>query len=184
MRKLILFNMVTVDNFFAGPNGEIDWHNVDAEFNDFAIQQLDECGGLIFGRTTYQMMASYWPTPAGIADDPEVANRMNELPKFVVSRTLARADWNNTRLIKEDAAGEIARLKQQPGKDLYLFGSAVLASGLIQNGLIDEYRLMVNPVILGGGKAMFQNVQAPLKLKLLKAQPFRSGNVLLYYQTA
>jgi len=184
MRKIILFNMVTLDGFFEGPNGEIDWHNVDAEFNEFAIDQLNSADGLLFGRVTYQLMANYWPTPSAIKDDPVVAGLMNRLPKMVFSRTLAKAEWNNTRLVKgaERVAEEIARLKQQPGKDWLLFGSADLASTLTPLGLIDEYRIMVNPVVLGGGKPLFRGVKQKLNLKLVNAKTFRSGNVLLYYQ--
>jgi dihydrofolate reductase len=181
MRKLIMFNAVTIDGFFAGPNGEIDWHNVDAEFNDFAIAQLDATDGLIFGRVTYQLMAGYWPTPAAIGDDPIVAGKMNALPKFVCSRTLDKADWNNTRLLKANAVGEIATLKQQPGRDLFLFGSANLASSLTPLGLIDEYRIMVMPVVLGSGKPLFENVRERMRFKLANSKTFRSGNVLLYY---
>jgi dihydrofolate reductase len=182
MRKIILFNMVTLDGFFAGPNGEIDWHNVDAEFNEFAIAQLNSADGLVFGRATYQMMASYWPTPTAIENDPVVANRMNSLLKIVVSRTLKSAEWNNSKLVKENVAEEISKLKQQAGKNLLLFGSADLASTWTRLGLIDEYRLMVNPVVLGKGSPMFRDIDQKLDLKLLNTKTFRSGNVLLYYE--
>ena len=102
MRKVILFNMVTLDGFFEGPNREINWHHVDEEFNEFAIDQLDSADGLLFGRVTYEMMASYWPTPAARTNDPIVAGKMNALPKFVFSRTLKKAEWNNTKLVKEN----------------------------------------------------------------------------------
>lgn len=182
MRKIILFNMVTLDGFFEGPNHDISWHNVDAEFNEFAIDQLKSADGLLFGRVTYQLMASYWPTPTAIENDSVVAGLMNRLPKIVFSKTLAKADWNNTKLAKGNVAEEIAKLKQQPGKDLLLFGSADLASTLTQLGLIDEYRLMVNPVVLGSGTPMFKAVKDKLRLKLINTKTFRSGNVLLYYQ--
>ena len=182
MRKIILFNLVTLDGFFEGLNGEIDWHNVDEEFNAFAIDQLNSADGLLFGRVTYQLMASYWPTPAATTDDPIVANKMNTMSKIVFSKTLEKVEWNNTRLVKEHAAEEISKLKQQPGRDLFLFGSATLAATLIQNGLIDEYRIMVNPVILGSGRPLFKGIQEKLNLKLLKTKTFQNGNVLLYYQ--
>jgi dihydrofolate reductase len=182
MRKVILFNMMTLDGFFSGPNGELDWHNVDAEFNKFAIDQLDTAGGLIFGRVTYLGMASYWPTPIAIQNDPIVAGKMNSIPKIVVSTTLDRAEWDNTRLVKEDAAAEIGALRLQPGPDWYIFGSANLAAGLTRKGLIDEYRVMVNPVILGSGVPLFAGSHTPLHLKLVNSRAFRSGNVLLYYQ--
>jgi dihydrofolate reductase len=182
MRKLIVANMVTADGFFAGPNGEIDWHNVDDEFNDYAIDFLNSIDTLIFGRVTYQGMASYWPTPVGTTDDPIVAGHMNRLRKIVLSRTLESAEWNNTTLVKDDAATAVAHLKQQPGKDMAIFGSGSVVSAFTQLGLIDEYRIIVNPVILGSGRSMFSGNTRELKLQLVQARPFRSGNVLLLYQ--
>ena len=185
MRKLFSFNMVTLDGFFEGPNGEIDWHNVDTEdgeFNEFAIEQLGSIDTLLFGRVTYQLMASYWPTPAAIEGDPIVADLMNRLPKVVVSRTLEKAEWNNTRLVKDHIAEEILKLKQQPGKDIALFGSATLMSTLMQMDLIDEHRIMVNPVILGSGTPLFKETKDRQSLKLVRSRTFRSGNVLLCYQ--
>ncbi len=182
MRKLIMFNLVTLDGFFEGPGSDISWHNVDAEFNDFAIAQLDAVDALLFGRVTYQMMASYWPTPMALRDDPVVAGKMNSKSKFVFSKTLDQADWNNTRLVKGDAAGEVARLKEQTGKDLAIFGSADLSAGLANRGLIDEYRIMVNPVVLGKGRSLFAGVQQKIGMKLLMTRAFGNGNILLYYQ--
>jgi len=184
MRKVILFNLVTLDGFFEGPNGEIDWHNVDEEFNEFAVHQVNTADGLIFGRVTYELMASYWPTPAAQADDPIVAEKMNTMPKIVFSRTLNTVEWNNTRLVKGDAAEEISKIKQQPGRDLLIFGSADLASTLTNLGLIDEYRIMVNPVVLGKGNPLFKDIEEKLNLSLLKTKTFGNGNVLLYYQPA
>ncbi len=182
MGKIIMFNMVTLDGFFAGPNEEIDWHRVDDEFNEFAIAQLNTVSGLLFGRMTYELMASYWPTDMAKRDDPIVANKMNTLPKIVFSRSLDRADWNNTRLVKGSVTEEIASLRQQPGQDWFLFGSADLASTLTHFDLFDEYRVMVNPVILGKGKPLFKDVEDRLNLKLVSAKTFRNGNVLLTYQ--
>jgi dihydrofolate reductase len=174
--------MVTLDGFFEGPNGEIDWHNADEEFNEFAVDQVKSADGLIFGRVTYELMASYWPTPAAQADDPMVAEKMNTMPKIVFSRTLDKVEWNNTRLVKGDAVKEISQLKQEPGKDLLIFGSADLASSLTKHSLIDEYRIMVNPVVLGKGKPLFKDVKEKLNLRLLKTKTFGNGNVLLYYE--
>ena len=182
MSKIVLFNLVTLDGFFADPNGEIDWHHVDEEFNDFAIAQLSAAAGLIFGRVTYQLMASYWPTETAIQNDPQVAAKMNAVPKIVFSRTLDRADWNNTRLVKNNVAAEIAKLKQPPGKDWFIFGSANLAAALTNQGLIDEYRVMVNPVVLGRGKPLFPDLKKKLDLQLTDSKIFQNGNVLLYYQ--
>lgn len=182
MRKVIVFNMQTLDGFFEGPNGEIDWHLADDEFNQFAIEQIDSVDTLLFGRVTYQLMEGYWPTPAARSDDPIVAEKMNSMPKIVFSTTLEKAAWNNTRLIRENAGEELATIKQQPGKDLIVFGSANLAASLIQMNLIDEYRIMLNPVVLGRGRPLFDGINAQLNLQLLDTRVFRSGNVLLFYQ--
>jgi dihydrofolate reductase len=182
MRSVILFNMVTIDGFVAGPNGEIDWHRTDDEFNQFAVEQLREVGGLLFGRVTYALMESYWPTPAAEEDDPMVAEEMNRLPKVVFSRSMQSAAWQNTRLVKENAAAEVSRLKEHPGRDLFIFGSANLAASLIQSNLIDEFRLMLNPVVLGRGQPLFKDIQQPIDLKLVKNRTFQNGNILLYYR--
>lgn len=184
MSKLILFNMVTLDGYFTGPGGDINWHTVDEEFNQFAVEQLNTASGLIFGRVTYELMANYWPTPAAIADDPGVANRMNALPKIVFSRTLSHADWHNTRMVNAVIPEEINQLKQQPGGDLLLFGSARLTAALAQENLIDEYRLMFAPVILGDGRPLFENIPQPLKLNLLHSRKFQNGNLLQIYHPA
>jgi len=181
MRKVFLFNMTTLDGFFEGSNQDISWHNADEEFNEFAIAQLNEVDTLLFGRVTYQGMASYWPTEFAIKDDPEVAGLMNSLPKVVFSRTLDKAEWNNTKLVKDNAAGEVLKLKEQPGKDIAIFGSSDLAVTLAESGLIDEYRIIVNPVFLGGGTPLLKGIKEKLNLKLLEARIFKSGNVLLYY---
>jgi dihydrofolate reductase len=184
MRKLIFFNMTTVDGFFEGPNQDINWHNVDEEFNELAIEQLDEVDTILFGRVTYEMMASYWPTEAALKDDPIIAEMMNTKAKLVFSRTLEKAVWNNTRLVKENILAEVQKLKGQPGKDLIIFGSSDLSAALAQAGLIDEYRLMVAPLILGRGKTILQGLPDRLELKLLKTRTMRNGNVMLYYQPA
>jgi dihydrofolate reductase len=181
-RPVIMFNMMSLDGFFEGPGHNIDWHNVDEEFNEFAIQQLDSAGALIFGRTTYELMASYWPSPAGIKDDPQVAQRMNRLPKIVFSHSLARAEWQNTRLVKSDPAAEIRRLQKEPGGSLFVFGSANLADTLMAQGLIDEFRILVNPLILGSGTPLFQGAAGRIPLRLASCRTFANGNVLLIYQ--
>jgi dihydrofolate reductase len=178
MRKVILFNMVTLDGFFEGPGGDITWHHVDDEFNEFAVEQLRAAGGLIFGRVTYQLMASYWPDTD---DDPDVARLMNSLPKYVFSRTLETASWKNTTLLKGEAAQEILRLKQEPGRDLLIFGSANFAAGLINRGLIDEFRLIINPIVINEGTPNFKGLANRLRLNLLRTHTFQNGNVLLVY---
>jgi len=184
MRKVIVSEMVSLDGYFASPDGSLDWHVVDDEFNTFARKQLDEMDTLLFGRVTYEGMASYWPTEAAMADDPEIAAAMNRLPKMVFSRTLKTLDWNNSQLARDDLAEKITHLKAQTGKDMVIFGSGEVVSSLTRLGLIDEYRLFTCPVILGSGKPLFAGLSDTLNLELLKAQPFTSGVVLLYYQPA
>jgi dihydrofolate reductase len=179
MRNVLFFMLVSLDGFYEGPDGSIDWHRVDDEFNDFAVEQLNSVDTLLFGRVTYQGMAGYWPTvPTGDA----IADRMNSIAKIVFSRTLDRADWNNTRLIKDNVDEEITKLKQQPGKDMIIFGSSDLAASFAEMGLIDEYRIIVSPVVLGAGKSLFTGIQQQLNLKLINTRTFRNGNVLLYYR--
>jgi dihydrofolate reductase len=184
MRKILAFLVVTVDGYYEGPNGEFDWPVVDEEFNEFGLRQLEEVDTLLFGRVTYEGMAAYWPTPAAEQDDPRVAARMNTLPKLVVSRTLDRADWANTRIVKDDVAAELTRLKRQPGKDIAVFGSSDLVVSLLGMGLVDELRIMVHPVVLGAGKSLFRTAPERMHLRLVAARPFRSGSVLLTYRPA
>jgi dihydrofolate reductase len=180
MANLITFNLVSLDGFFEGPDHNIDWHNVDDEFNAFSVEQLDRLGGLLFGRVTYELMASYWPTAP--SDDP-TAERMNALPKFVASRTLRSVDWHNSRLLGTDLGDEIRKLKQSTDRDIAIFGSGKLIAALMPLGLIDVHGIMVNPVILGRGTPLFEGVQERSDLTLIDARPFASGNVLLRYQT-
>ncbi len=182
MGKIIVFNLTTLDGYFEGPNREIDWHHVDDEFNEFAIEQLNTVDTLLFGRVTYELMASYWPTPTAIKDDPIVAKKMNSLPKIVFSKTLSHADWQNTSLITDNFVEAISKLKKRPGKDMFIFGSSDLAVSFIPHGLIDEYRIMVNPVFLGEGKPLLRGIQNRVELKLIKTKSFKSGNVLIYYE--
>lgn len=182
MRKLIMWNLVTLDGFFEGPKSwDLDWHEYvwGEELERLSIEQSKSIGMLLFGRVTYQGMAAYWSSATG-----EIAEFMNRVPKIVFSRTLAQADWNNTRLVKANAGQEVAALKQQPGKDLYLFGSADLSAGLMRNGLIDEYRLCLTPVVLGGGNPLFKASPSRMRMKLVEARPLNSGAVILRYRTA
>jgi dihydrofolate reductase len=182
MRKVIVAMQVTLDGYFEGPNREIDWHNVDTEFNEYAIDMLNSVDTLLFGRVTYELMASYWPTPDAIKNDPIVAEKMNTLPKIVFSKTLNKVEWNNTRLVKDVISKEIEKMKQGPGKDMAILGSGSIMSEFAQRGLIDEYRIMVNPSVLGDGKPLFKGIKDRLNLKLTKTKTFGNGNVLLYYQ--
>jgi dihydrofolate reductase len=184
MGKVIVFNLTTLDGYFEGPKREIDWHHVDDEFNEFAIEQLNSVETLLFGRVTYELMASYWPSTGAIKDDPIVAAKMNSLPKIVFSKTLSGADWQNTRLVKDKFVEEISRLKKRSSKDNFIFGSSDLAVSFMEHGLIDEYRFIVNPILLGGGKPIFSGIPNRVELKYLKSKVFKNGNVLLYYGMA
>jgi dihydrofolate reductase len=184
MRKILLSMMVTLDGYYAGSNDEIDWHTVGDEFNDYAIAMLDSLDTLIFGRATYVGMASYWPTPTALKNDPIVAGKMNDLSKIVFSRTLEKVEWQNSRLVKEVNPQDILKMKQQPGKDMAIFGSGDLVTTFAQMGLIDDYRILINPVALGSGKPLFQGIQDRLHLKLIGTKTFKTGLVLLQYQPA
>lgn len=181
MRKMYSFMITSADGYHAGPGQALDWHVVDEEFSQFALAQLHDAGTLVFGRVTYELMAAFWPTPAGEESDPDVAKAMNTTPKIVISRTLPQATWAGTQIISDHAEQELAKLKQQPGKDIVIQGSSTLTAGLLHTGLLDELRILVNPVILGQGRSLFAGA-GKTGLKLLKAQQFNSGNVLLYYQ--
>jgi len=184
MRRIFAFLVSSVDGYYEGPNQEFDWPVVDDEFNQFAIEQLSEVDTLIFGRVTYEGMASYWPTPTAEQNDPEVTGAMNSLNKIVVSRTLGEPTWANTRLVKDDVVGELTRLKQQPGKDMVVMGSSNLTVNLLRAGLVDELRIMVMPVVLGDGHSLFRTAEDRIGLKLVSVRPFESGNVWLTYQPA
>jgi dihydrofolate reductase len=181
MRKVIMFNMITLDGYFAGAKGDISWHRVDEEFNEYSINQLRTSGGLLFGRITYQLMADYWPTKHALEDDPTVAGLMNSLPKYVFSKTLNSVEWRNSQLMRGEAAIELEELKKQPGMDLFIFGSANLSQTFIKNRLIDEFRIMVNPIILGNGIPLFSHLSEYLDMKLLNSKAFKNGNILLDY---
>jgi dihydrofolate reductase len=179
MRKVIMWNMITLDGFFEGPSkGQIDWFRFDDELEKYIIESQMSAGALLFGRVTYEGMASYWPNAEG-----RIADFMNTVPKVVFSRTLESAGWNNTRLVKENVPEEVFQLKQLPGGEIFLFGSADLASTLIQHGLIDEYRLGVNPIVLGSGSPLFKGSPDRLNLKLLESWTLQSGLVILHYRT-
>jgi dihydrofolate reductase len=180
MRKVIVSNLASLDSYFEGPNNELDWFVVDEEFFAYARGLLRTADTLLFGRATYEHMAGYWPS----APRDEIADKMNHLAKVVFSMRSPTLNWNNSRFVSGDAVEEVARLKQEPGGNMVVFGSAALASSLLQAGLIDEYRVILQPVLLGSGKPLFPNVRERLRLRLLRTQSFGSGVVVLYYQRA
>jgi Dihydrofolate reductase len=179
MRKVILHMVVSLDGFIEGADKELDWFVDDDEMLKYFHDLLNSVDAMLYGRVSYQLMTDYWP-----AANSEFADKMNKMPKIVFSRTLEKVEWNNSRLVKENIGEEISKIKQQPGKDLVLFAGADMASTFRQLGLIDEYRLLVTPVVLGSGKPLFKDVKDKFSLKLLKTKTFGSGNVLLCYQAA
>ena len=186
MRKLSVFNHVSLDGYFVDANNSMMWAKMnqhDEEWNAFVAENASGEGTLVFGRVTYAMMASYWPTPMALQNDRTVAERMNHLPKIVFARTMDKAAWSNTRLIKGDLAGEVLRLKQETGEGLVILGSGSIVAQLAEEGLIDEYQVVVNPIVLGKGRTMFEGVERTLNLKLAKSRTFANGNVYLSYTT-
>lgn len=185
MRKLIVFNHVSLDGYFVDVNGDMSWAKADhqdAEWNAFVAENASGGGVLVFGRITYELMAGFWPTPFAIENMPIVAEGMNSMPKVVFSRTLDQASWNNTKLVKGDMAAEIRKMKKEPGEGMAIMGSGSIVSQLTQEGLIDEYQVVVNPVVLGKGRTMFEGVKEKLNLKLTKTRTFGNGNVYLCYE--
>jgi dihydrofolate reductase len=182
MRNVVLSMQVSLDGFIARPKGELDWHLVDGEVNEYAKDLLNSFDTLVFGRVTYELMASYWPT--AITNDPaeaQIAERLNTLPKVVFSRTLKKVEWRNSRLAQGGIVEEILKMKEQPGKDIGIGGTSIVTV-LAPLGLIDEYRILLVPVVLGSGKPLFNDIEDRIDLKLRTTKTFGSGLVLLDYQ--
>jgi dihydrofolate reductase len=183
MRKLFFFNMVSLDGFFVDASGDMSWaRKHDDEWNAFASGNASGNGMLLFGRVTYEMMASYWPSPMALQNSPVVAKGMNEMPKIVFSRTLDKASWNNTTLLKGDLAIEVKKLKAAPGPDMVILGSGTIVSQLAQLNLIDEFQLAISPIVLGKGRTLFESVTERLNLKLINSRTFGNGTVFVCYQ--
>lgn len=181
-RRLFISNMISADGYFEGPGRDISWHHVDAEYNDYAIDMLESVDRLLFGRITWELMASYWPTETAIKNDPQVAALMNKLPKYVCSRSLQKLGWQNSHLVSEPCLDTIRRWKSEPGRDIAVFGSSQLSKSLLESKLVDEVRLIVAPVLLGQGNSLFEGLPQKLNLTLMDLQSFASGNVLLRYR--
>ena len=188
MRRVIVSNVMSLDGFVSGPNGELDWFVYagfvkGTEFGEYARALISSVDGILLGRLTYEEFCSYWPTAKN--DDPVITERMNHLPKFVFSRSLkqvAWGDWGTARLVKEGAAVEVSKMKQELGRDMVVYGSATLVSGLMKAGLIDEYQLVVYPVVLGKGRPEFKDLNQRYSLSLIEVKQFKSGAVKLVYQ--
>ncbi|HEU0028929.1 MAG TPA: dihydrofolate reductase family protein [Ktedonobacterales bacterium] len=189
MRKVIWLIHLSLDGFAAGPNDELDWISYDSDLERYAHSLHGQTDAVIWGRRTYEGMASFWLTvqgnPESTPAELEHARWLDDATKIVVSRTLDRINWNdqqNTVLIRDDIADEINAIKQQPGKDIWLLGSITLAQTFMQLDLIDEYRIQINPTTLGEGKRLFADGGRTIRLKLLESQAFPSGVVALRYE--
>ena len=184
MKKLLVFQHMSLDGYFVDKNGDMSWakKDNDEEFNAFASENAKGGGVLLFGRVTYGLMASFWPTPQALENLPIVAERMNNGPKIVFSRTMKKASWNNTRLVKGDLVSEIRQMKKEPGEGMAILGSGSIVAQLAEEDVIDEYQIVVNPIALGGGRTMFDGIKEKLNLKLTKSKTFRNGKVFLCYE--
>jgi dihydrofolate reductase len=186
MRRLAGFENITLDGYFTTPDGDIGWAHgaADPEFDAFVADNASGGGQLLLGRKTYEMMAGYWPTPTAAQNAPVVAERMNHMPKVVFSRTIDTAAWSNTTVVKGDLAATVRRMKRESGPGMTILGSGSIVSQLAQEGLIDEYQLVLNPVVLGSGRTLFDGITRRPALKLTKSRVFRHGKVFLCYQPA
>jgi dihydrofolate reductase len=179
MRKLIMWNIITLDGYFEGTqNWDLPFHHVvwGQELEKLSIEQLNSADYLVFGRVTYEGMAAYWTKAEG-----EIAELMNSIPKLVFSKTLKSAEWNNTTLISESASAVIKKLKEDGGRDMYVFGSANLSESFVNDNLFDEYRIGIAPVILGSGRPLFRQGITPKHLSLLSTQQLLTGGMVLKY---
>jgi dihydrofolate reductase len=184
MSKLSVFNQVSLDGYFTDKNGDISWakqSDKDDEWQAFVAQNATDGGVLLFGRVTYEMMAGYWTLPVAMQNDRTVAEQMNKLSKVVFSRKLDRVSWGNTTLVKGDMVAAVRKMKREPGKDLVILGSGSIVSQLSQEGLIDAYQFVVNPVVLGAGRTMFEGLKKTLSLELTNTRSFKNGNVVMSY---
>lgn len=186
MRRLVLFMHTSLDGFVAGPNGEMDWIIVDEEMFDYAGKRTNEADTALYGRVTYEMMESYWPTaaeqPGATKHDIEHSGWYNKVTKVILSRTMKGANLPNTKIISDNVSNEIIQLKQAPGQDILIFGSPSAVHSLMTENLIDDYWLFINPILLAQGIPLFKGIKDKTKLKLMETIPFASGVVCLHYE--
>jgi dihydrofolate reductase len=185
MPKLVVYNSMSLDGFFTDASGDMSWaHKRDPQWQAFVSENASGGGQLLFGRVTYELMAGFWPTPLAAQANPVVAERMNNLRKFVVSSTMEKASWNNTTLLKGDLAAEVRKLKQEAGPNIVIMGSGSIVAQLADAGLIDEYQIALNPLVVGSGRTLFEGVKRKLPMKLASSRAFDNGNVMLFYEPA
>jgi dihydrofolate reductase len=185
MPKLVVYNSVSLDGYFTDTHGDMSWaHKRDPEWQAFVSENASGGGQPLFGRVTYDLMASFWPTPLAAQSNPIVVERMNNMPKFVFSTTLDKASWNNTTLLKGDLPAQVRRLKRQPGPNIVVMGSGSIVAQLAAAGLVDEYQLVLNPLVVGDGRTLFEGVKKKLPMKLARSRAFGNGNVVLFYEPA
>jgi dihydrofolate reductase len=182
MRRLFLHINMSLDGYINDTDGVIDWHFADEEFQSYLDGMLESIDGMIFGRVAFEELATFWPTADGDASPVQV-RKMNELPKYVLARTLKDTGWNNSHEIGDDPAAAIAELKKQDGRDLAVFAGAGAAMSAIKLGVVDELRIVVNPVLLGGGTRLFDGAHPRAELRLTDTRRFASGAMLLTYET-
>lgn len=182
MAKLSVFNFASLNGYYKGPNGDISWHRHGAEESEFSAQAMQSKNILLFGRVTYDMMAGFWPTPMALEKAPKEAKGINEAEKIVFSNSINKADWNNTRVINGNIIAEMEKLKQTATHDMTILGSGTIITQFAEAGLIDEYLIMIGPVVLGDGGTMFKGLGHKLDLDLISVKTFKSGTVLLSYK--
>ena len=182
MRKLNVFNFMSLNGYFKGANNDISWHKRGTEEMQYAAEMLKSGASLLFGRETYEILADYWLSDEAKQKFPEVAEGMRQAEKIVFSSTLKELKWGNTKIMNNNIAKKIHEMKQLPGKDITILGSGTICCQLAELGLIDEYFIMVDPVILAEGTSIFHDVNRRLNLTLIGTQAYKSGVVLLRYQ--
>ncbi len=182
MSKLTAFNFVTLNGFFEGPDHDINWHKHGGEESKHSDVSLQAGNILLFGRRTYEMMYSFWPTPMAAEMFPETAKGMNRSEKIVFSSTMKKAEWKNTKVIGGNIVEEMKRLKKTNGKDMTILGSGSIVAQFADAGLIDGFQIMIDPVAIGSGTTLFGGLKQKLDLKLTGTKTFKSGVVLLSYE--
>lgn len=181
MSKIFVSNWISLDGIFSGPNGETDWFTNDKELENYNLGKLEQSDGIIFGRSTYELMESFWPTEAANAENPAVINFMNNTPKHTFSKTMTSSGWRNSFFYTEISREVVEAIKSKSGKDIVILGSGAVSMQLHQLGLIDEYKIMLDPQLLGEGKLFFQNIDKT-SLELMQVKTFPCGVNYLEYQ--